>query len=57
MAIADHLIEGVNGIFDITIATLWCTSISLLIRYCYKSRCTKNKMLLFFCKQIYNSRK
>ena len=36
MAIEDHLIEGVNGIFYITIATLFCTSISLLIRYSYK---------------------
>ena len=51
MAIEDHLIEGVNGIFYITIATLFCTSISLLIRYSYKSRCTEIKCCCFSIKR------
>ena len=51
MAIEDHLIEGVNGIFYITIATLFCTSISLLIRYSYKSRCTEIKCCCFYVKR------
>ena len=51
MAIEDHLIEGVNGIFYITIATLFCTSISLLIRYSYKSRCTEIKCCCFSVKR------
>ena len=48
MAIEDHLIEGVNGIFYGTIATLFCTSISFLIRYSYKSRCTEIKCCCCF---------
>ena len=32
-------LEGVNGIFYISIATLLCTGISLSIKYCYKSKC------------------
>ena len=43
MAIKDHLIEGVNGIFYISIPSFFCTSISLFIRYSYKSRCTEIK--------------
>ena len=41
MAIEDNLTQGVNGFFYITISTLICTSISLLIKYSYKSRCTE----------------
>ena len=47
MAIEDHLIEGVNGIFYIFIATLFCTRISLLRSYSYKSRCTEIKCCCF----------
>ena len=31
--------DGVNGIFYLSLVTLLCTSISLSIRYCYKSKC------------------
>ena len=31
--------EGVNGIFYISIFTLFCTGITLSIKYCYKSKC------------------
>ena len=31
--------DGVNGIFYLSLLTLLCTSISLSIRYCYKSKC------------------
>ena len=48
MAIEDHLIAGVNGIFYITIATLFCSRISLIIRYSYKSRCTEKKCCCCF---------
>ena len=41
MSIEDNLTQGGNGIFYITIATIFCTSVSLLIRFCYKSRCTE----------------
>ena len=50
MAIED-LTQGVNGFFYITIATLFCTSISLLIRYCYKSRCTEIKFCCIYVKR------
>ena len=32
-------LEGVNAIFYISIFTLFCTGISLSIKYCYKSKC------------------
>ena len=51
MAIEDLLIEGGNGVFYITIATLFCTSISLLTRYPYKSRCTEIKLCCFYVKR------
>ena len=31
--------EGVNGIFYISIFTLFCTGITLSFKYCYKSKC------------------
>ena len=31
--------DGVNGIFYLSLLTLLCTSISLSIRYCNKSKC------------------
>ena len=31
--------EGVNGIFYISLFTLFCTGITLSIKYCYKSKC------------------
>ena len=31
--------DGVNAVFYVSIFTLICTSISLSIRYCYKSKC------------------
>ena len=33
--------DGVNGIFYLSLITLLCTSISLSIRYCYKSKCSE----------------
>ena len=29
-----------NGMFFLSIGTLFCTSITLLIRFCYKSKCS-----------------
>ena len=40
-----------NNIFYITIGTLFCTSISLLIRYRYKSRCTEIKCCCCYVKR------
>ena len=31
--------EGVNAVFYISLCTILCTSISLAIKYCYKSKC------------------
>jgi len=35
--------DGVNGIFYLSLLNLLCTSISLSIRYCYKSKCLEFK--------------
>ena len=32
--------DGFNAVFYMSLFTLVCTSISLSIRYCYKSKCT-----------------
>ena len=47
MSIEENLIQGVDGIFYITIATLFSTGINLLIRYCYKSRCVEVECCCF----------
>ena len=31
--------EGVNAVFYISLCTIFCTSISLAFKYCYKSKC------------------
>ena len=36
-------LEGVNAIFYISLTTILCTSISLSIKYCYKSKCKSLK--------------
>ena len=40
-----------DNVFYITIETLFFTSISLLIRYSYKSKCTEIKCCCFSIKQ------
>ena len=47
MSIEDNLTQRVNDIFYITIATLWCTGVSLVIWYCYKLRCIELKCCCF----------
>ena len=37
--------DGVNGMFYLSIATLLCSSLTLLIRFCYKSKCSEFKCL------------
>ena len=39
------IVEGVNGMFYLSLATLLCSSPTLLIRLCYKLKCTKFKCL------------
>ena len=31
--------EGVNAVFYISLVTIFCTSFSLAIKFCYKSKC------------------
>jgi len=42
-------LEGVNGMFYLSIATLLCTCMTLSIKYCYKSKCKEVK---FCCIKI-----
>ena len=41
--------EGVNGVFYLSLATLLCSSLTLLIRLCYKSKCSEFKC---FCIKV-----
>ena len=41
--------EGVNGMFYFSLATLICSSLSLLIRFCYKSKFSEFKC---FCIKV-----
>jgi len=40
-----------DSIFFLSLAGLMCTSITLLIRYCYKSKCSEFKCLCFKIKR------
>ena len=31
--------DGVNAVFYLSLGTIMCSSIALMIRYCYKSKC------------------
>ena len=31
--------EGVNAVFYISVITIFCTSFSLAVKFCYKSKC------------------
>ena len=41
----------IDGVFFLSLATLMCTSVTLLIRYCYKSKCTEFECLCFKLKR------
>ena len=41
----------IDGVFFLSLATLMCTSVTLLIRYCYKSKCSEFKCLCFKIKR------
>jgi len=41
----------IDGVFFLSLATLICTSVTLLIRYCYKSKCTEFECLCFKLKR------
>jgi len=43
--------DGVNAVFYVSIFTLICTSISLSIRYCYKSKCLEFNCCCFSLKR------
>ena len=49
--------EGVNGMFYLSIATLLCSSLTLLIRFCYKSKCSEFKCLCIKIKRDVNIEK
>ena len=41
--------KRVNGVFYLSLATLLCSSLTLLIRLCYKSKCSE---LYCFCIKV-----
>jgi hypothetical protein len=43
--------NSIDGVFFLSLAGLICTSTTLLIRYCYKSKCTEFKCLCFKLKR------
>ena len=43
--------NSIDAVFFLSLATLMCTSITLLIRYCYKSKCTEFKCFCFKIKR------
>ena len=49
--------EGVNGMFYLSLATLLCSSLTLLIRFCYKSKCSEFKCLCIKIKRDVNIEK
>ena len=49
--------EGVNGMFYLSLATLLCSSLTLLIRFCYKSKCSEFKCLCIKVKRNVNIEK
>jgi len=49
--------DGVNAVFYVSIFTLICTSISLSIRYCYKSKCTEFACCCFSLKRSVETEK
>ena len=49
--------EGVNGMFYLSLATLLCSSLTLLIRFCYKSKCREFKCLCIKIKRDVNIEK
>ena len=42
-------LDGVNAMFYLSMATIFCSAISLTLRYCYKSKC---KQVDFCCLKI-----
>ena len=44
--------EEVNGMFYLSLATLLCSLLTLLIRFCYKSKCLEFKC---FCIKVKSS--
>ena len=42
-------LDGVNAMFYLSLGTIICSSIALMIRYCYKSKC---KEVYCFCFRI-----
>ena len=43
--------NSIDAVFFLSLAGLLCTSVTLLIRYCYKSKCTEFECLCFKLKR------
>ena len=43
--------NSIDAVFFLSLAGLMCTSITLLIRYCYKSKCNEVECLCFKIKR------
>jgi hypothetical protein len=43
--------NSIDAVFFLSLTGLFCTSVTLLIRYCYKSKCTEFECLCFKLKR------
>jgi len=43
--------NSIDAVFFLSLAGLLCTSVTLLIRYCYKSKCTEFECFCFKLKR------
>ena len=43
--------NSIDAVFFLSLTGLMCTSVTLLIRYCYKSKCTEFECLCFKLKR------
>ena len=43
--------NSIDAVFFLSLTGLFCTSVTLLIRYCYKSKCTEFDCLCFKLKR------
>ena len=49
--------NSIDAVFFLSLAGLLCTSVTLLIRYCYKSKCSEFECFCFKLKKRYINRK
>ena len=49
--------NSIDAVFFLSLSTLICGSVTLLIRYCYKSKCSEFECLCFKLKEIHKLKK